>query len=376
MLVAAVGDISLGGDVRDVLTRYGSGFVFEPCRQMLARADLRFGNLECVITPGAIEAGAGKSDLWLPESLADGLWAAGFGVLNLAQNHILDFGPEAAIRTAELCRAHGVTTIGLARTQAQARRLEVVKAAGLRVGFLGYVEDVPGLERGRDPGPAYLQPEVVLDDVRAARAGGLIDVLVVSIHADLEFVDFPAPHRVRLARQLVEAGADVVLCHHPHVPQGIERHGPGLIAYSLGNFIFAVSTDPYLRNGSVYTNRSFVLQIELDKNGYVGHQIEPLRIGELHRPEPLAAGAEREALLSHIEAISADLADEAALARHWSETAWRYLGINVNWLVNRAHEKDIGQWAEKFFCRLSYDENLPWLRQIISELTEKMPPRP
>jgi len=83
-----------------------------------------------------------------------------------------------------------------------------------------------------------------------------------------------------------------------------ERHGRGLIAYSLGNFIFAVSTDPYLPNGSVYTNRSFVLLIELDRDGYVG------------------------------------------------------------------------QWAEKFFCRLSYDENLPWVRQIIGELTKKMPPRP
>jgi poly-gamma-glutamate synthesis protein (capsule biosynthesis protein) len=221
-----------------------------------------------------------------------------------------------------------------------------------------------------------LRPDAVLRDVEAARASAAVDVLVVSIHADLEFVDWPAPHRLALSRRIIEAGADLVLSHHPHVPQGLERHGRGLIAYSLGNFVFPVLGNGYMQQGSVYTGRSFILLVELGRQGYVSHEIVPCRISELFRPEPMSAGAEREAFLAHIQTISAGLADEAALARHWSETAWRYLGINIGWLASRAHQKDLSQWAAKFFCRLLYDENRPWVRQVLAELQAKIPPRP
>lgn len=114
------------------------------------------------------------------------------------------------------------------------------------------------------PGIAPLHPGFLLRQTReAAKQAKLI---IVSLHADLEFTPYLSPRRIRLSRQLIEAGAHMVIQHHPHVFQGIETHKNGLIAYSLGNFVFSVNGNPYQENRPG-TKESFVLQVKADKRG-------------------------------------------------------------------------------------------------------------
>jgi poly-gamma-glutamate synthesis protein (capsule biosynthesis protein) len=370
--LAAVGDICICGYIRENVRKHGAGWPFELVRDAL-RADMAFGNLECVAyKPGAAEPQA-RLQMIMDWNEGAGLKEAGFSVLGLANNHILDFGAEHGLQTAGFCESQGIAHVGFGPDQAQARQSAMIERGGIKVGFLSYCEDIPALKRQVTPGPAYISEPNILEDIDELKDSGA-DVVVVSLHADVEFVDWPAPHRVAMSRRLVDAGADVVLEHHPHVTQGVEAYGDGLIAYSLGNFVFPVHGNNYQRTGSPWTDKSFILRVALSKEGYVSHELVPVQIEESGRPAVMSAEA-AQAFLERHERISADLADPEALERAWLETARRYVRVNIEWLVERLRDKGMDNASDEFLQRLFYDENLPWLGRAIEDLMERLPPR-
>lgn len=372
--IAAVGDVNLADYIRPQTNRHGPAWAFEPCLQLL-QADLLFGNLECVTfrPHWPDEPPNVRESFHLSWDEALGLERAGFSVLNLANNHILDYGTDCGVQTAEFCRQHGIAPVGFGATSAEARKPALLERKGVRVAFLGYVEDMPGLRRQASPGPAYLREPEVRHDIAATRAAGA-DIIVVSLHADLEFSDHPAPHRVALSRRLIDAGADVLLEHHPHVPQGIEEYGGGLIVYSLGNFVFPVDGDPYLEQGSPWTDRTFIVRVRVDKGGYRSHELVPVRIEPAGRPVPMTNGHIAELLARH-ERLSRDLHDPAALRSAWDHTSRRWWQTNLEWLVGAAREHGVDYAASQFLQELFYDENRPWLRHILRQVVAGMPPR-
>ncbi len=372
--IAAVGDIDIADYLRPRTAASGPMWAFEPCRDLL-RADILFGNLECVAfrPPWPEEPPNERESFHLSWPEAMGLVQAGFDVLGLANNHILDYGADRAMETIEFCRSNGIAHVGLGADPAGARRPAVIERRGVKVGFLAYVEDVPGLKRQTDPGPAYICERQIREDIVQLRDRG-VDLVVVSLHADMEFADHPAPHRVALSRRLIHAGADILLGHHPHVPQGIERCGRGLIVYSLGDFIFPVAGDPYLEGNSRWTDQSFILRVRAGKRGYLSHEIVPVRIEESGRPVPMTA-AQAAPLLARQERISRDLADPAAMERAWVETARRWWRINIEWLANAVREKGPEYAARHFLREFFYEENGPWVRRMVGEVLREMPAR-
>ena len=153
--MAAVGDINLSHYLRGHTRAGGALWAFEPCLEHL-RADVLFGNLECLLfKPGwADEPPLHRDRLHLAWPEALGLPRAGFDVVGLANNHILDFGPRIAAETVEFLETHGIAHVGFGAAPVRARRPAVLERNGLRIGFLAYVEDVPDLARRVDPGPA------------------------------------------------------------------------------------------------------------------------------------------------------------------------------------------------------------------------------
>jgi poly-gamma-glutamate capsule biosynthesis protein CapA/YwtB (metallophosphatase superfamily) len=370
--LAAVGDISICKYIRENARKHGPAWPFELCREPL-RADLAFGNLECVAYKPGTDEPTSRLQMIMDWNEGAGLKEAGFAVLNLANNHILDFGGQPGLQTVGFCDNYGIAHLGFGADQTQARQPVLLERAGIKVAFLGYAEDVPGLKRQVAPGPAYISEPNILEDIDEAKDDGA-DVVIVSLHADLEFVDWPAPHRVAMSRRLVDAGADVVLEHHPHVTQGIERYGDGLIAYSLGNFVFPVAGSTYMQQGSPWTDKSFILRVTLGKEGYVSHEIVPVQIEESGRPAPIPADR-AQAFLERHERISRDLLDPAALDRAWLETARRYVRINIEWLASALRDKGMDHASSEFMQRLFYDENLPWLGRAIEDMIAGLPPR-
>ncbi|NLF31703.1 MAG: CapA family protein [Planctomycetes bacterium] len=359
--LAAVGDISFCGNLMmERIAAEGAGFPFEHVIASLKAADVRFGNQESVLTPADFPADKlpGRA-LQSPDVAAASLALVGFDVMHAASNHVLDCGSRGLASTCARLRAMGTQPLGADPDPAEARAMRVVERNGLRIGFLGYLEPCNWVLRGGGGKVSLFDPAGACADI--ARCRGHVDTLVVSLHADLEFRLGPSVPRVKACRAMVEAGADLVLCHHPHVPQGIERWGGGLIAYSLGNFVFPCGT--YLRNcGGPHVTRATILHVDL-VDGRVGpFRRESFRIDpDEGRPYPLTADGRAEADAHHAM-LDAIVADPDRLREVWYESCQVYLKTAWPQIVKAGPEGFVDQVGWRL---LALDENANWVAGIL-----------
>lgn len=237
--IAAVGDIMLGGTAAPELARYGYDYPFARVGSLIRDADIAFGNLEGPLTSrGAVETEKQYLFRSPPQAVAPALARAGFDVLSLANNHSMDYGLVGLHDTQDALRRAGIRYVGAGDNLAAARRPAIIEAAGVRVAVLAYSLTFPEeFWAGVDsPGTAFGHERQVRADVAAARARA--DVVMVSFHWGREGTQEPRDYQRALGHAAIEAGAAVVVGHHPHVLQGVEYYRGGVILYSLGNFVF------------------------------------------------------------------------------------------------------------------------------------------
>lgn len=274
-----------------------AGFPFEHVAPVLSRADLVFGNLECTLS----QLGLRPSDYHSMQlrgqlSYAEELRRAGFGVVCVANNHSMQHGREAFLETVDALRIAGIAVCGLAGASYRTVVPEIVEKNGLQIAFLGW-----SLRPRRyfAAGPLYAEgyADDMVSDVRSARS--VHDCVVVSLHWGDEFIDRPSPAEIKLAHDLMDAGADLIIGHHPHVLRGCERYGRGWIIYSLGNFLSDMIWSDGMRE-------SAIAQCRLTADGVDELEFLPIRIADDFRPEPLI-GEEAMAIQRRLAALSADL---------------------------------------------------------------------
>lgn len=182
-------------------------------------ADVTMVNLENPITERGYKVPK-EFNFRMPPKYVQVLLNGGVDVVNLANNHVWDYGPVGLQDTIASLEKVGILHVGAGETGEKARQPAVIKVKGRSIGFLGY----------------YGWEGHVEEDVSALKRK--VDLVIVNFHWGIERSNFPEPWQVELAHRAVDAGADVVIGHHPHVLQGMERYNGGVIAYSLGNFIF------------------------------------------------------------------------------------------------------------------------------------------
>ncbi|MFO0631582.1 MAG: CapA family protein [Nannocystaceae bacterium] len=220
--------------------------VFDEIKTQLA-ADVVVGNLETPLVRSLPEGSPIGSRYRFGASLdmAKHLQRGGFTVMSLANNHWFDQRLDGIEQTPVLLQELGIVGLGAARRDAPVFRVETVEAKGWRVGFVAITTRTNAPVREGMPVLPYLETDRIDEDVapvvREARANH--DLVIVVVHWGEEYAEAPNSAQVRGAHALIDAGADLVIGHHPHVLQGIERHGDGLIAYSLGNFLFENTND-------------------------------------------------------------------------------------------------------------------------------------
>ena len=236
--LSAVGDIMLAGSGAATFARAGYQYPFAATSHELQRADISIGNLEAPLATGGNEFTDKKFRFKVNPKAAGALKKAGFSVLTLANNHIMDFGSRGLQETLEHLDRHAISYAGAGGDIEAARKPALLERNGKKVAFLSYslthpVEFFAGVDRaGTAPGYSRYFRE----DIRKARSSA--DYVVVSFHWGAERAVHPKPYQTETARRAVDAGADLVIGHHPHVLQGVERYRGGLILYSLGNFAF------------------------------------------------------------------------------------------------------------------------------------------
>ncbi len=273
--ICAVGDV---GPAEHLIP--GDQDPFREVAPVLRAADLSFGNLETPLL-SEIESprgGTGESQFAAPARAAELLTAAGFRLLNLANNHILDFGTEGLVETRRALDDSGLQVLGAGSDPAAARRPLVTDLDGLRLGWLGCARTRSPQPPGGDVFWEYDRDELAAA-VGAARPR--VDVLVISLHMGYMYVDYPQPEQRLQALELLAAGADLVLMHHAHVLQGIELTGDGMSCYNLGNFLldWTLGDIPIdimqeeQRSGGIFV-------FDLDRGGVCAAAVLPVRVDD------------------------------------------------------------------------------------------------
>ncbi len=172
------------------------------------------------------------------------------------------------------------------------------------------------------------------------------DCIITSLHWGIENVFYPSPGQIDLARKMIDAGATLILGHHPHVVQGIEEYKGGLIAYSLGNFQFALHSNRLIRER---TRRSIILITDLGKDGMKSYSVIPIKINEDHIPY-LMDQQERQATLSLIDTISKAITEGMITKKWWfEEIAGEYLSGNIDAWYDRIKKygvRHLPHWAK------------------------------
>jgi poly-gamma-glutamate capsule biosynthesis protein CapA/YwtB (metallophosphatase superfamily) len=214
--------------MRDPMRFYGG------LATVLRDADLSIVNLECVLGNEGKPTVKDGPHLRLPACAVDGLVAAPFHLACLANNHSMDFGPQGLARTRQLLSEKDIFSVGAGLDGREARQPFVTQVKGVRLAVVNAAEGEEARSVADGPGAGDFDRDRLVQQIAALR--NQADVVVAILHAGREWVPVPPPYVYHAYRTLVEAGADLVVGHHPHVPQGVEVYQGRPIAYSLGNF--------------------------------------------------------------------------------------------------------------------------------------------
>lgn len=289
------------------ISRRDPAAVYGDILTILRGADLRIVNCECALT-GAVRPvwKSGAVFKGLPAHAA-GLTAVPFDVACLANNHVFDYGLPGFRETLAVLRRKGIRTVGAGLSPVEARAPLTVNVRGTKVTIVNFSEGEDLTAARSGAGVCGWEIDRLVPLIRTLKKRG---GLVIAIgHSGLEYVPFPPPYVVEAFRALSDAGADCVVGHHPHVPQGLEKRGGRLIAYSLGNFAFFQPTD------LTYRRTGFCISVRFRGGRLISHRLHPYRITD-QGLRKLRAGEEK-AFLEKILRISRALRSGSSVRLAW-----------------------------------------------------------
>ena len=240
VMVAAGGDVNFGDGVTPYLTSNGVDYPWANVSHLFSSANIGFVNLECCISTGGTPVPGKEYCFRGPPDAVGGMARAGIDVVSLANNHSKDYGTGALLDTFTYLEESGVRWCGAGKNAEEAYACTVLTVHGRKVGFLAFNSIVPSGWPATAEGPGCAttwDEELIADSIKNAKAE--CDYVVASFHWGIELDTSPTGGQRNLAHLAVDSGANLVLGHHPHVAQGFELYKNGLIAYSLGNFIFS-----------------------------------------------------------------------------------------------------------------------------------------
>jgi len=308
--LSAVGDISL------ILK--GDRNPFKNIAPIVNGSDIIFGNLEA---PLARSGNQKKRAVCMQSSPEKSFYLkeAGFNVLNIANNHIMDMGPEGLKTTINTLRTDGIVPLGATYDGSNPNPI-MLERNGIKVALLAYGQKQLNKRNGVQLSGS--RRERILKDIREVKAR--CDHVVVSMHWGTENAHYPSPKQIHLAHTMIDQGASLIIGHHPHVVQGIEEYHEGLIAYSLGNFQF----DPNMSKSE--SDHSMILSVQLLKNKIGKWTATPIIIDKDWAPR-LVNENERIQIANFIIEISRKIQEGEITEKWWYETVGgKYIQDNLD----------------------------------------------
>lgn len=312
--IAAVGDILLGRGVGNrIISQHGGDFTypFRKVEGILKTADVVFANLESPISDRGVPVDGKPITLRSGTKAFEAVRAAGFNLLNLANNHVMDYGDEALYDTLDILSKNGIAFAGAGRNIEEARKAAILEKKGYKIGMLAYTDmayirfggpESYAAASSTKPGVAPLDDLMIKEDI--GKLKGKVDILIVSLHWGTEDSFKVSGEQRQMAHELIDSGADIIIGHHPHQFQGIEVYKGRPVMYSLGNFIFD-QNDPE-------NQESFIVNIEYEENEFTKLYAIPVRtVGKTQ----VVPQSEKEAadMLRREEQLSRELGSECEI---------------------------------------------------------------
>jgi poly-gamma-glutamate synthesis protein (capsule biosynthesis protein) len=340
-----LGDVALAGQVGDVILQHGREFLFNELPADFFDVDVVCFNLECCLSE--------RGKPWepkpipfrgLPRFLSVFPKTGCTYVASVANNHFLDYGEDAAIDTLEAIRSYGMRSIGATGEGADGQHIILKTSAG-NVGLIGFAPSahpLPNTSIVNLPGS-----ECVSDMV--SRVNSLkrqSDVVVALLHHGVENTHLVDRHSRDLSHSLVDAGADCIVCHHPHVIQGIETYKGAQIFHSIGNFVIDLNSQ---RRASA--RKSLALRLVLHEKRLHKIIVEQYIIMKSLQPRPATAEEKREIRIE-TEALSSRFDSKLKLNVDYLTCEGIKIGGQVSSLCKMIRQKGVSTTAKYYYERI------------------------
>jgi poly-gamma-glutamate synthesis protein (capsule biosynthesis protein) len=237
-----VGDILLAGSSGRRALEFGMDYPLKKVAPILKNDDLTLANLECALTGKIITRNVrvGKERRFIfktPPKLGQVLKEGGVDIVTLANNHSLNGGIKGLRETMETLGKLDIAYCGAGENFEEAHKARIINLKGRKIAFLGYNDLEGAAAQSSLPQRAFSKnSDQVIKDVQKTRKNA--DLVIVTFHWGIELQQKPTSRQINLAHKSIDAGADIVIGHHPHCLQPIEIYQNKIICYSLGNFVF------------------------------------------------------------------------------------------------------------------------------------------
>lgn len=324
--IIAVGDINLGRKTGQQILAGDINYPFINIADYLKSADITFGNLESQLADlgGETQSPTNEYRFAGPPQGANSLAVAGFDIVSLANNHMWDYGKDQLFETMDNLDRVQVKYVGASRTIDNLYQPMIIETKGQKIAWFAVTALLNGYEKvGAKDYVAWADDDRLIEAIKQvktplippldnrdwakpgvvspeAKTGG-VDWVIVSMHRGVEYAESPSTPQVEFAHRVIDAGANIVIGHHPHVPEGIEIYQTGIIFYSLGNFAFWQPFD-------YWTQHSFAVELNLYPNGKFNHTIVPVDAG--WQPQLTNINEDKNKIMQHI----ADLSDKLSVS--------------------------------------------------------------
>lgn len=330
--ILITGDLCPLVEVEANLLAGNSEIVFGDVLPELLDKDISITNLELALTTGGKPIDKCGPNLRANPDIMPELAKTGLDVYSVANNHARDWGDESFMETLSHITKAGAKHVGGGRNAAAAADPLRIEIKGLKLAIFSICMHCDCDAGVNTPGVNALNtPYNAMDIMKMSREGYKV---VVLFHDGKEHVPFPSRRIRNYARAFIDAGASAVIGHHPHIVRGLEIYKGGLIAYSLGNFLFPQRSEANMP--APFWFRGYSLRLKINKKGLCGFDLIPHKYNKEKSRMELMNGAELDVFLKGLNALNEILADDDENERYFSADCDRYIHYGN-------HIKDFGE---------------------------------
>lgn len=296
--IAFMGDVMIGRMVNEIVPIKGYAYPWGNTLSLLEKADLRILNLETTLTIHEEKNPKVFNFKALPDRVKT-LQLANIDIVNLANNHTLDFKEEGLKETIATLDVNHIFHVGAGENSFQAQKPTIITKNEITIGIIGCTDNEPAWKAtDNKPGINYIRVgdlATIRKQIDALRPN--VDVLMVTYHWGPNMRQRPSQEFVQFAHDIIDAGADIIHGHSSHVFQGIEIYRNKVIMYDTGDFIDDYAIDPILRN-----DQSCLFTITIHKNGPQSVMIIPVIISNMQ--VNTATGNDKNEIINRMQILS------------------------------------------------------------------------